>query len=285
MNDGPGSSRAESNPPGADGVEVRPLATSADFRAALELQRATWGDSFSDLVPAHVMKVAQRVGGVAAGAFRPDGTMLGFVFGLTGLQDGEAVHWSDMLAVREDSRGGGVGRMLKEHQRQMLVALGVATIQWSYDPLVARNAHLNLARLGARVREYVLDMYDDSDSPLHRGFGTDRLIVSWAIGVAARGAGEPIPQHGNAVAINVDEAGRPLPQPTLPPGDHPTAAIVVPPDIHDVLRTDAAAAQAWRDSTRAAFLAAVGSGFRVSTFVRGSAARPPHYLLIRHPTS
>jgi predicted GNAT superfamily acetyltransferase len=261
-----------------DGVVVRSLASAADFQAALSLQRSTWGDHFSDLVPAHVMKVAQRVGGVAAGAFAADGAMLGFVFGITGLRDGEPVHWSDMLAVREDQRGSGIGRLLKEHQRQMLAQLGVRTIQWSFDPLVARNAHLNLGRLRARVVEYVLDMYPDSDSPLHRGFGTDRLILSWTTADDAVHAATTT--RVDAPSINVDAAGYPQPTPTMP-GRADAVSIVVPDDIHSVLRNDQRTARAWRDSTRAAFVAALGSGYRVETFVRASADRPPHYLLLR----
>jgi predicted GNAT superfamily acetyltransferase len=263
-----------------DAVTVRSLASAADFQAALELQRSTWGDGFSDLVPAHVMKVAQRVGGVAAGAFAADGTMLGFVFGITGLLDGEPVHWSDMLAVREDHRGSGIGRLLKEHQRQVLAGLGVRTIQWSFDPLVARNAHLNLGRLGARVLEYVLDMYPDSDSPLHRGFGTDRLILSWTTADDAVHA--PMCRPVDAPPINVDAAGHPQPTPAMA-GHAEAASIVIPEDIHSVLRTDPDTARAWRDSTRAAFLAALGSGYRVETFVRASVDRPPHYVLLPEP--
>ena len=48
---------------------------------------------------------------------------------------------------------------------------------WTFDPLVAKNAHLNLNLLGARVVEYVRDMYGTTTSPLHNGLATDRLIV------------------------------------------------------------------------------------------------------------
>ena len=57
------------------------------------------------------------------------------------------VHWSDMLAVRSECRGAGLGRHLKLTQRERLLELGVATVKWSYDPLEASNAHLNINRL------------------------------------------------------------------------------------------------------------------------------------------
>src|SRR5581483_6808097 len=145
---------------------------------------------FSERVPAALLKVAQRIGGIAAGAFAPDGRIVGFVFGLTGIENGEIVHWSDMLAVHADFRDHGIGRHLKEFQRATLAPLGVTRIYWTFDPLVARNAHLNLNRLGARVVEYVPDMYGaETSSSLHRGVGTDRFVVAWSInGTAAPAA-------------------------------------------------------------------------------------------------
>src|ERR671914_879951 len=101
-------------PPAAGALEIRPLRTTQELLACVDLQRATWGDEFSDLVPASILKVSQRVGGIAAGAFDGDGRLLGFVFGLTGVEDGRVVHWSDMLAVREEARNAGIGRRLKE---------------------------------------------------------------------------------------------------------------------------------------------------------------------------
>src|SRR5690606_28979184 len=117
------------------------------------------------------------------------------VFGLTGLEHGRLVHWSHMLAVRPEWRDLGVGTRLKAYQREAVARLGVEVIYWSFDPLMARNAHLNLNRLGARVAEYVEDMYGATGSTLHAGLGTDRLVVVWpALGawpgsVAALGGG------------------------------------------------------------------------------------------------
>ena len=51
--------------------------------------------------------------------------MLGFVFGVNGVRNGELVHWSHMLGVREAARNLGLGRMLKEYQRATLRELGV----------------------------------------------------------------------------------------------------------------------------------------------------------------
>src|SRR5213080_165617 len=165
-----------------DGLHMRHLSTHEDFVACVALQEDTWGAAFSERVPAAILKVSQRLGGITAGAFDAQDRLLGFVFGMTGVENGRLVHWSDMLAVRPELRDHGIGRRLKEFQRDTLLERGVGLVYWTFDPLVARNAHLNFNRLGVRVLEYVIDMYgSDTDSALHRGLGTDRFIVAWDI--------------------------------------------------------------------------------------------------------
>src|SRR5205085_8897976 len=135
--------------------------------------RETWGALFADTVPASILKISQRMGGIASGAFDAEGTLLGFVYGITGVENGDVVHWSDMLAVRPEAQNLGLGRRLKEHQRDAMKLIGARVIYWTYDPLVARNAHLNFNVFGVRVVDYVRDMYGvDTGSDLHRGIGT-----------------------------------------------------------------------------------------------------------------
>ena len=179
--------------PMAPGITIRPLRTERERRECVALQRVTWGADFDELVPPSMLTVTQKIGGVAAGAFDERDAMLGFVFGMAGVRGGEIVHWSDMLAVRPDARDRGIGRRLKEFQREAALASGATTMYWSYDPLVARNAHLNFNRLGVRVDEYVEDMYGASTSDLHRGLGTDRFVVFWRLALAQ---GKPdLPEH------------------------------------------------------------------------------------------
>ena len=151
-------------------ITVRHLSGADELDACVRMQRETWGADW--VVPYPMLLVSQKLGGILAGAFEGDGPMLGFVFGVPGVIAGEIVHWSDMLAVHPDARNRGIGRALKTFQRDAVRAMGIKTMYWTYDPQVARNAHLNLNILGAEVTEYVPDMY---------GPGTDRFIVRWGL--------------------------------------------------------------------------------------------------------
>jgi predicted GNAT superfamily acetyltransferase len=238
---------------------MRALASRDDRARCLELQREIWGRDFDELVPPAILGIAEKLGGVAAGAF--DGQRLaGFVLGFTGLADGEPMHWSHMLAVRESWRGRGLGRELKRYQRDRLLGLGVKRMQWTFDPLVARNAALNLNRLGALPEEYLRDLYGSGEgSELHRGLGTDRFVVRWQLETGERGRrAEAI----GAAPCNVDPVdGTPLARPREVEGD--VVWVEVPADIHAVLRADAASAASWRQSSRAAFEHGLERGYRV----------------------
>ena len=252
-------------------IEIRALRTDDELRQCVALQRATWGMDYEDLVPPSVLTIAQKIGGIAAGAFDADGRMIGFVFGMAGVRNGRIIHWSDMLAVRSDARDRGIGRRLKEYQREAAKASGATAMYWSYDPLVARNAHLNFNRLGVMVDEYVEDMYGASESDLHRGLGTDRFVVAWPLDAAARpafaGAGASPLTESAAMVLNPDArvitGQRLIAIDAVPPAD---VRVEIPLDI--VAVRDAAPDKAvhWRQSTRAAFQWALGRGYAVAGF-------------------
>ena len=275
---------------------LRPLAGIEEYRACVALQRATWGESFSELVPPSLLMVSQEMGGIASGAF--DGERLaGFVFGISGVRDGRTAHWSDMLAVDARYRGRGLGRTLKLHQRDRLLAVGIEWMLWTFDPLVARNAHLNLNRLGATARVYKRDAYGPSDSPLHAGIGTDRLLAEWELGsdrVVARIAGGRREDAGNgqragdrfsrAHWLLSGDPGASFPQPgSFDPAEGvDIVKVAVPSDIDALKSADPDLAMAWREATREALQWAFARGYEAT----GLASEGPQiaaYLLSRRP--
>lgn len=269
-----------------DGVIIRELATLDEMRECESLQRQTWGANFTECVPATILMITQKVGGVAGGAFDADGTLIGFVFGISGVREGRLAHWSHMLAVVPTFRGHGLGRALKLYQRETLLARNIEVMYWTYDPLVAGNAHLNIERLGALPVEYVPNMYgDDTASDLHSGLGTDRFVVEWNLKhdrVERALAGHPSCVHD-------DWAASPLVTASIDPSDLPgiLAApdrrfrVEVPSDIQQVKQSSREHGLRWRILTRAAFSQSFERGYTVQGFHVESDTGSCYYLLAR----
>jgi predicted GNAT superfamily acetyltransferase len=98
---------------------------------------------------------------------------------IPGTRGGRPYLHSHMLAVRTAYRNYGLGRSLKLAQRDDALARGFELIEWTFDPLEIKNAHLNLVRLGAISRRYSVNHYGFSSSPLQGGLPTDRLVAEW----------------------------------------------------------------------------------------------------------
>jgi chorismate synthase len=255
-----------------EGITIRDLQSPADFDACFQLQADTWGADYAELVPRSVLRLAQKLGGVAAGAFEEGGRMVGLVFGIPGVEDRALVHWSDMLAVRPEIQNRGLGEALKRYQRAVLLERGVRRMYWSFDPLEARNAYFNFVRLGATACEYTRDFYGESKSPLHQGLGTDRLIVRWDLAsarVKARLNGEPVVTIGSAEVVNPTVSRAGLPHSSPPRLDEADAVrIAVPASIQNLKKQDPAIAREWRAHTRAAFEFYLAKGLIVVDFER-----------------
>ena len=259
-------------------LDIRPVASLAEYRACAALQAEVWGPDF-ERVPASMLQVATYVGGICLGAFLPGDELCGLVFGLSGTQDGKPIHWSHLLAVRESARNLGVGRLLKLRQRELLASRGIAEMRWSFDPMIVKNAHLNLNRLGARVVRYVPDMYGITESPLHHGLATDRLVVAWATTEPTR-ATPPSAPPAPAPILTAE------PQPdddVLLPGDRtpPSVWIEVPSDFQQLLAESPRAARAWHAAVREHFMWALGKGYVVSGLHRDPIASRSFYVLAR----
>src|SRR5258707_687414 len=161
-----------------DNIQILPLTTLEQFERCVVLQLEVWGYSDGDLIPRRVFLVAQRIGGQVRGALDGD-TIIGFAMALPGYRNRHAYLHSHMLAVLPEYRNAGLGRRLKLAQRDDAIARGFDLMEWTYDPLEIKNAHLNIARLGVIVRRYQPDFYGPSSSPLQGVLPTDRIYAEW----------------------------------------------------------------------------------------------------------
>ena len=261
---------------------VRQLGTHAERRACVALQRMIWGDRFGERIPATLLKVAPRIGGLALGAFNVETDQLvGFLFGVTGVVDGRTIHWSSTVGVDPNVRDSGIGRALKEYQRAEMLNIGVKEVYWTYDPLVARNAHLNINRLRALPVEYAVDMYDSKTfGDVQDGIGTDRFVVCWKI------AKEPNSASCSGLTAAPDQESAPItvigvtgPRPDSPMFAGGRILVEIPWEIDEVQRASQKAAGCWREVSRDAFLLASEHGYKVIGFRRDHEQRRAYYEL------
>ena len=260
-----------------DRIEIRPFESIDEFQQCVEFQAHTWGGHFTERVPIAILKVSQRLGGISSGAYDTKGQLVGFIFGMTGVQNGEVVHWSDMLAVKPDLRNSGLGVRLKDYQRKALLAKGIRKMHWTFDPLESKNAYLNLNKLGATSKEYVRDIYGQTDSPLHSGIGTDRLVTTWILDsprTIERIQGEV---HNSEAAQKVRPLSvfrvekkhgliRPM-QPNLNLAV-PAVSIPIPLSIQSLKKESLELAVEWRVAVRNALITYIKEGYEVTDLLR-----------------
>lgn len=274
--------------------QVREAQSEADFHEIEEIQREAWGFSDLDIVPMANMVAAGWAGGISLCAFEGE-RMIGFAHGFPGYDRGRASIHSHMLAVRRNSRNLQAGFFLKLAQRQVALERGIDEITWTFDPLQSLNAHLNFNKLGVVSRRYIVNFYGEaSSSPLHQGFGTDRLWVSWLLtsdrvkrSIDRRATGPRADDSeltsANPALLVRREGDYPLsadPKDTLTGN---TCLIEIPHDINALKERDPSAAVRWREATRAAFLAAIEKGFLVEDLLKvdKETAHGWFYLLTR----
>jgi len=164
-----------------------------ELEACVQLQIETWGYDDSDVIPRKAFLVGQKIGGQVIGAFdtdlpgaAPEGhpeSLVGFAMSLPGVKTGagepQAYLHSHMLAVRDSYRNRGLGAELKLEQRREALSRNIRLMEWTFDPVEIKNAHLNIHKLGAVVRRYYVNFYGVSSSRLQGGLPTDRLVAEW----------------------------------------------------------------------------------------------------------
>ena len=228
------------------GIDIRPLETVDAVFAASAVLTQVWGGDHAGMPP-NLLRALAHSGNYAVGLYEGD-RMVGASVAFFAAPAARSMH-SHITGVLPGRQSQGLGRVLKQHQREWALARDVGHITWTFDPLVARNAHFNLRVLGTHVTEYLVNHYGPMDDGVNRGDETDRIMVSWAL------ADVPVP---------------------TPADDRVVASVAVPHDIEALRRESPQDAAAWRHRVRDQMLAGLADGLVIGGFddARG-------YLLVR----
>jgi len=275
-------------------IALRDIHSLGDCRIIVELEKQIWGYADGeDLVPAIMLFLCAKRGGILLLADDERGTPVGFAFSMASIVDGRPAQWSHMMGVVPGVRQAGLGRRLKLAQRERALAMGLDLIEWTFDPLQAVNAHLNFAKLGVTSTTYAENIYGASSSVLHRGTPTDRLIVEWWIRrphVERRIASGPFTARDSGVrdapVLNPLSSREPWDTPaetTIPP-EGPRVLIRVPARFSELQTQEPALAQAWRMQTRELFTSCFARGHRAVDFFKDERGGGAYLLAIPEAT-
>jgi predicted GNAT superfamily acetyltransferase len=264
----------------AAGVTLRPLTTLEDADAIVRVMAATWGEE----MPRETIRALAGSGNVPWGAFDGD-ELIGYVLGWAAVAEADGLHeHSHMLAALPDRRHAGVGSALKLAQRASCLDRDIHLVRWTFDPLVARNAHLNINKLGATCDRFHRDYYGRMPDAINAGDRSDRLVVRWHLDREPR-----VPERPSNTELLVRSSGpADAPVPDVDGGmladgalDAETVGVQIPVDHAALRAADPGLGAEWRDATGAALDACFIGGLVVVAFDPDRGGGRPTYFLAR----
>jgi len=319
-------------------IIIKVLETYEELVQTEDLQHKIYSGPERDIVPTHLLLALTHNGGIVIGAYEVEvdededvefidendhvikasqdkmlsgSNLVGFVFGFPGTyltHDGPRIkHHSHMMGILEPYRDRGIGFLLKRAQWQLIRHQEIDRMTWTYDPLVSRNAYLNIARLGAVCNTYINDYYGNMRDGFNEGISSDRFQVDFWVNsqrVATRlskksrkkldlahflEAQTPIL---NPTAIN--EQGLPVPQlqnqsnSQIIAGDNgliPLLLVEIPADFLSLKSTNLELAALWRKHTRELFPILFNKGYLITDFVHLPGTYPRSFYVLSYGES
>ena len=255
------------------GVRIEmPLELDELARAAAVWQRV-WSPDGEPLVPAEMLRALTHAGNYLSVA-HADGEAVGALLGFFGGHDRIDRMHSHILGVDPGAQLHGVGFALKLHQRAWALQRGITQMSWTYDPLVRRNGHFNLVKLGARGIDYLVDFYGAMPDAINGGDHTDRIYVEWDLAAGADHPGidsvEAWIARGAATVLDIRADEAPVPRDgSASVADAPILLCATPPDIVEMRQRDLDCAHRWRAAVREVMTGAMQRGFRLVGMARG----------------
>jgi predicted GNAT superfamily acetyltransferase len=275
--DPPEATRAAVAAAAAADVVVRELHRLEHLQSAQRLFEDVWrpGEGEPSPMTVGLLRALEHAGSYVVGAFA--GTrMVGASAGFFTAPPDPALH-SHITGVAPGGQHRGIGFALKLHQRAWALARGVPLVVWTFDPLVARNAWFNLAKLGARPTAYLEDFYGPMPDAINAGMASDRLLLEWplddpAVAAACAGAGGQPGGAGPSLTIEPALAVGPDLEPVPRATGAAAVTVAVPPDV-EALGPEGR--RAWRAAVREALGGRMAAGAAVTGFLR----HPDRYLV------
>ena len=249
------------NPRSPVGYLLRPCRKRSELAACQEIQRRIWGYAEHELYPLRLFVNLVRVSGHVLGAFTVADELVGFVAAMPAWHGKQRYFHSLALGVMPGHENRGLGRALKLAQRDLALSEGVDCIEWTFDPLRAKNANLNINRLGAIVKRYEPDCYGQVESCFQQGLPSDRLVAEWQL---------CSPRVTRALAS----------QPARDPGRKAAGEIEIPAAIDDWIKQDPENARKVQTRVREEFQRCFAQDLTVTGFVLNT--KSAYYLLDSH---
>lgn len=268
-------------------IDIRPVRALSEMHAVVELQETFWGHDIESVIPAHMLFSLANYGGhvlVAFDGVKPVGMLVGFLG--TNIEETRRPAMANLqivskrMVVLPEYRNQGIAYRLKLAQRDFALKQGVRLVVWTYDPLMAPNAHLNIRKLGGISHAYLEDYYGTGDEGGLATLGSsDRLQVEWWVTnrrveerIYGTRGGLRLDHYlgADTVILNrttVSASGFAVP---TEPGMFPSTSLVmmeIPSNYATIVREDPELARTWRAHSRALFKQLFAHGFVVTDFM------------------
>lgn len=256
----------------ASDVDVREATQLSELIAITRLYNEIWRPGGSPPVNTELLRALSKAGNYVAAAFDGD-RLVGAAVGFFTAPTGGALH-SHIAGVSSAMVGRHVGYALKLHQRAWALSRDVRLIEWTFDPLVARNAYFNIVKLAGLPAEYLPNFYGGMGDGINGDDDTDRLLLHWNLGdpaVVAASAGRrrhtdlvALREAGAAVALGRGAGGEPV----VGRSDAGTLLVAVPADVEALRAWNPGQAKEWRIAVRDVLGRLLAEGARVTGFDR-----------------
>ena len=254
-------------------TSIRILIGVEEQNLARQIFDEVWPTAEGTQITANLLQALVHNGTYVSGVFIGE-EIVGAAFAFPSVDEQRHLHLhSHMAAVKEGYRNRNIGSALKWHQRAWALGHGYEVITWTFDPLVRRNAKLNLAKLGVQVFDYFPDFYGDLPDLLNAGDPTDRVIARWELlsrRVIDAATNENLELSPGTIPVALENAeGYPLRHDLSP--NYSRVLCYLPDDIITLRASQNSAALDWRLALRAELAPRLDSGWAISGFTSDGA--------------